>query len=101
MPPSYRTRETMCAVQAPDVYAGENCDQHRPRWVGSGEGDKDGDTEIGGTLSLAASTFPPGTIVTVAEPECPHCHMVPSQRGDGWQCECDFDWRAFTEDHFW
>ena len=90
----------MRAIQAPDVYAGEACDQHAAQWVGSADGDKDGDGPIGETLNLAAVTFPPGTVVTVAEPECPQCNIIPSWVGDRWECECDLDWRAFAEDQF-
>ncbi len=98
----YRTRETMRATQAPDVYGGADCAQHNPRWIGSAEGDMDGDGPVGvdGVLMLNAKTFPPGTRVTVREPECPHCHMVPSWTDGRWECECSFDWRAFAEDKF-
>lgn len=90
----------MRATQAPDVYCGETCDQHEPRWVGSAAGDKDGDGPIGATLTLAASTFPPGTRVLVEEPECPQCRTIPHLMGDQWKCECAFDWKSFAEDHF-
>lgn len=88
-------RETMSAVQAPDVYDGPNCNRHRPQWVGSADG------EIGQTLKLSARTFPPGTQVVVSEPCCPHCDEVPSwYPRKGWRCGCDFDWKAFAEDEF-
>ncbi|KRS15634.1 hypothetical protein [Roseovarius indicus] len=98
----YKTRETMRVVQAPNVYAGETCDQHEPRWIGSAEGDKDGAGPVGleDALMLSATTFPPGTIVTIHEPECPQCHTVPTWMGGRWECECDLDWRGFAEDHF-
>lgn len=94
-------RETMRAVQAPDIYDGPNCDRHRPRWSGSAEGDMDGEGPIGPTLKLAAKTFPPGTKVTIEEPVCPECHMVPTRwPRRGWKCECDFDWKSWAEDEF-
>ncbi|MET3601016.1 hypothetical protein [Martelella mangrovi] len=98
-------RETMWAQQAPDIYTGPNCDQHRPRWVVSAEGDMDGKSPIGETLDLSAKTFPPGTKVTVQEPECPRCHEVPSlmdmpgQSGQ-WECGCDFDWKGWADEQF-
>ncbi len=104
-----RLRETMRAKQAPDVYDGETCDQHRPQWVGSAAGDKDGDGPIGGTLELAARIFPPGTQVTVSEPQCPNCHETPHNMGDVpdgsgwktlWKCGCDFDWHEWANDEF-
>lgn len=94
-------RETMRAKQSPDVYAGPECDQHLPQWVGSAVGDKDVDGEIGPALQLEASTFPPGTIVTIKEPVCPHCRSVPMRDGsDRWSCDRDFDWRAWAEETF-
>lgn len=41
-------RETMRAKQSPDVYAGPDFDQHLPQWVGSADGDKDGDAGADG-----------------------------------------------------
>lgn len=93
-------RETMRAKQAPDVYAGKGCDQHRPRWVGCAEGDKDGDGDIGATVKLAAVTFPPGTVLIIKEPTCPNCGSVPSHADGRWQCDCDFDWRAWASVQF-
>lgn len=98
-------RETMRAEQAPDIYDGPDCDQHRPQWVGSADGDKDGDGPIGETIELAANTFPPGTKVTISEPSCPHCEEGPTFSADGdlpgkWKCGCDFDWRAWAEEQY-
>lgn len=105
-------REIMRATQAPDVYAGEACNSIEPRWIGSADGDKDGDGPVGrdGVISLAARTFPPGTVISIQSPECPECGEVPSDMGDlpdgkggwytSWKCGCAFDWRAFTLDTF-
>lgn len=102
-----KRREVMRATMAPDVYSGPDCDHHAPRWVGSAEGDIDGDGDVGveGVLMLAAHTFPPGTTVVVSEPECPQCGCVPYLISEFpaeqmWGCECDFDWRYFTEELF-
>jgi hypothetical protein len=102
-------RETMTAQQAPDLYSGPNSDQSEPRWRTSTECDK-GDGEELDTLKLAARTFPPGTKVSISEPECPNCGSVPTDLGDlpdekggwftSWRCECDFDWRAWTANEF-
>ncbi|MCB1349818.1 MAG: hypothetical protein KDK11_14715 [Maritimibacter sp.] len=100
-----KRRETMRAEMAPDVYSGPDCDRHDPRWIGSAEGDMDGDGEvgIGGNVTLSAMVFPPGTTIVVSEPECPVCGSVPHLMSDWpeeqvWKCDCEFDWRAFTEE---
>lgn len=107
-----RLRETMRARHAPDVYVGPNCDRHESRWMGSAEGDMDGDGPVGreGTLMLSARTFPPGTVVTVSMPECPNCHETPHDMGDlpdgkggwftKWKCGCDFDWHEWASEEF-
>ncbi|UWS09851.1 hypothetical protein K4K98_11030 [Phaeobacter inhibens] len=100
-------RETMRAEMVPDVYADQNCDQHEPRWMGSTEGDIDsgGDVGIDGVILLDAKIFPPGTKITVSEPECPDCGTVPTLQSTHpaeqiWQCECDHDWRAWANTEF-
>lgn len=100
-------RETMRAEMAPDVNSGPNCDDHDPRWIGSADGDMDGPGEvgIGGNITLSAMIFPPGTTITVSEPVCPNCGTVPHLMSTWpeqqvWECECDFDWRAFATDRY-
>lgn len=96
-------RETMRAEHAPDVYGGPACDQHLPRWVGSAEGDRDGPGPIGEELVFDAKVFPPGTLVKVFEPVCPHCHEVPvlmPELSSGWKCGCDFNWKDWADDRF-
>jgi len=93
-------RETMRAQQQPDVYGGSTCDEHRPRWSGCAEGDMDGPSPIGKTLSLDAEHFPPGTKVLVLEPECPSCGAIPFKVDGVWKCECAFDWHSWTEEQF-
>lgn len=95
-----RYNETMRARQIPDIYDGPNCDQHRPRWWGSADGDRDGDDEIGDDIELAAKTFPPGTKVIVMEPSCNKCGEVPTQIENEWKCGCDFNWKDWAEEEF-
>lgn len=98
-----KLHETMRATMSPDVYDGPNCDQHLPQWIGSAEGDMDGDGPVGvdGALSLSAHTFPPGTVVTVQEPRCPECDEIPSPGQSGnWECGCAFDWHEWASEEF-
>ena len=93
--------EIMRAQQAPDVYDGPECDQHRPRWVGSAEGDMDGDGEISDVLELVARTFPPGTKVAVSVPVCPDCETPADAHSDQTdKCECGFDWKEWATNEF-
>lgn len=107
--PKIGYRETMRAIQSPDVYAGQNCDSHEPRWVGSADGDKEGAGPLSGTLSFDASAFPPGTKIVIFEPKCPRCGETPYDYGDSrygevwertWRCACDFDWREWSTTEF-
>ena len=99
-------RETMQAVMRPDCHSGETCDQLRPRWFGSADGDKDGDGEIGETVNLSAATFPPGTVLKILVPECPACGDLPCAgpdlgSGAGYRvpdCECGFSWDSWARD---
>jgi hypothetical protein len=95
-------RETMEAMQKPDVFDGPNHDQHRPQWVGETEGGRDGSEAIEGNIELAPHTFPPGTKVSICEPVCPDCDEVPTLSGQSgeWKCGCDFDWKQWAEEQF-
>lgn len=91
-----KRREIMWAEMSPDLYAGETCDQVRPRWHCHAEGDMDSDHME--SISLDAKHFVPGTKIVVMEPECPQCGMVAS-------CcitdkACDFDWDAWRDDKY-
>lgn len=98
---SIKYREIMRAEQSPDVYDGPNCDQHRARWVGSAEGDMDGDGEISDTIALSAATFPPGTRVAISVPLCPDCGESADVANDQTEkCECGFDWKAWANDRY-
>lgn len=96
--------ETMSAVMAPDVYDGPNCDQIRPQWYASAEGDK-GDGDHSEAVTLAADTFPPGTKIKIEVPCCPDCHTPadfsydPASRRT-LPCECGFDWEAWARDEY-
>ena len=93
--------------QEPDIYAGETCDKHRPRWMTSYP--KEGDEEDGETLKLEmpAGQWPPGTRVTIEIPCCPKCGDPSDIKGfDGtkrkkWpNCHCGFSWRKWVEERF-
>lgn len=77
--------------QRPDVYAGPNCDQIEPRWIGNVDGE--GWVEVGlpdGSIAFMPEHFPPGTRVIVQEPECPECAEIASL------CSCGFDWEQWA-----
>lgn len=93
---------------APDYYAGDSCDQVRPRWmVGI---PKEGDEEEGEILKmdLVARRFPPGTRVLLEYPCCPECGEsadaqtplepingawdVPEHVTEWPDCSCGFSW---------
>lgn len=102
MPRKLRYYEIMHAYQHPDVYAGPNCDQHRPRWIGSTDGDKDGDGEIGnrrGHIVLNPNTFPAGTRISVSVPCCPNCGDD-ADSADRGKCQCGFDWKAWAANEY-
>lgn len=90
-------REVMWAEQHPDVYDGPDCDQIRPDWYISGEGDK-GPPEGGNdTVELAANTFPPGTKIVISVPLCPECEDTADMINDANKCiGCGFDWNEWA-----
>lgn len=110
-PPEIFYHAVMTAEMHPDMYAGDNCDQVRPRWEGYCDGDKEGG-EFDGPIILDPTYFPPGTKVTVEVPICPECGEpadVSWSLGEGGtqspgghveNCECGFDWRVWTENEF-
>ena len=85
-------RETQRAEMSPDIYAGENCDQVRPRWAVSAEGDMDSD--FSDTIEFDAKHFPPGTKVVISEPLCPQCEDLSVL------CDCGFDWEGWTRETY-
>lgn len=96
--------ETMWAEMSPDVYDGPNCDQIRPRWEASAEGDKGGADFID-ILELDAKTFPPGTRVIISVPDCPECFESADFAFDSrtmtmGKCSCGFDWNEWARDEY-
>lgn len=93
----------MNAEMRPDVYDGENCDQIKPKWYASCEGDK-GDGCDPDPIELAPEHFPPGTKITVEVPCCPDCgepaYSGPDHDYNSAKCVCGFDWAAWTRDEF-
>ena len=97
--PRFPLPEIMRAEQTPDVL-GDGA-----RWVGGGEGDKDGPSDVGETVQLAASTFPPGTVISVLVPVCPDCdhsadHAFDVGTGVMSKCACGHDWPLWVKERF-
>ena len=82
-------REVGRAEMKPDVYGGENCDEHVPGWTASFEGDRDSERGLS-CLNLAAKAFPPGTQVIVQMPMCPNCDMIQEI------CDCGYNWKEWA-----
>lgn len=104
----YAERQTFW--QEPDVYDGDTCDKHRPRWMTSypKEGkEEDGEVLI---LNMPARQWPPGTRVTIEVPCCPKCgdpadmnepRGFPEMNARKWpNCKCGFSWRKWVEENF-
>jgi len=87
----------MSTEMKPNVYGGDDCNIHEPRWETYAEGDMDSETDHG-DIVLDCKTFPAGTIVIIKTPCCPKCDM------DVEMCKstenCDFDWKEWTEDRY-
>lgn len=81
----------------PDVYAGDTCDQVRPRWVAYIE--KEGRCDVGELIELNAKTFPAGTRILIQIPDCPECTTSADLASDG-KCECGFDWDQWTQEQY-
>jgi len=94
--------EIMRAEQKPDVYAGKDCNTHKPRWIGSGSGDKEGPTDVGnrkGHIVLVPSAFPAGTRIAISVPCCPECDEDADSAYLG-KCQCGFDWKQWADTEF-
>lgn len=84
----------------PDVYAGENMDEHEPAWNGYAVGDM-GDETFKEPIVFEAEDYPPGTRVIVESPICPKCHEVYENcMARGGSFPCDFDWRNWVEEQY-
>jgi hypothetical protein len=87
---------SMRAERTADIYCGENCDEHRPLWRTSCDGDR-GESEDSDNIVLSPQAFPPGTKITISLPVCPECHT------DSECCQsshCSFDWKEWTENMY-
>ena len=82
---------------SPDMYHGRDCNEVRPRWMVGVE--KEGPTEINGSIELNPSMFPPGTRVLIQVPECPECGIDAEFATLG-KCECGFDWNEWRDSHY-
>ena len=85
------------ARMEPDLYAGNLCDEVRPRWMSYDE--KEGQTEIDGNIELDPSTFPPGTRILIQVPECPECGLNAEFATSG-KCDCGFNWNAWRDNQY-
>lgn len=102
-----RFHVTQGAEMAPDLYAGDTCDQEKPRWRIWSEGDM-GDHDYIDTAKLAAKHFPPGTKITIEVPCCPRCDEPldcgpnPETKAIEYPatCDCGFDWKAWVADRY-
>lgn len=99
---SMEYRKTQSAIMEPDLYDGPDCDDVRPRWVAYVE--KEGRTDIGEDMNLAATTFPPGTRVEISVPICPKCNDLDADYayamdGDG-ICQCGFNWNEWRDSEY-
>lgn len=90
----------MWGEMKPDVYSGENMDQHRARWHTHCDGDMDSEYSDA-TLALDPKLFPPGTKISVEVPRCPQCDLPSEFVSEQTRlCDCGFDWKTWTEDQY-
>lgn len=82
----------------PDIYGGDNCDQHIPTWDVYSDGDKNS-TSID-KITLDAKDFPPGTKIVISEPVCPKCGMTVGMCMELGTDQCEFDWENWVEEQY-
>ncbi len=93
-----------------DVYCGDKCDESKPIWNSSCDGDMDSETHTD-PIILATTHFPAGTKVTVSVPQCPECGLPRmSSGGQNEQgetvvtheekCDCGFDWFTWEQNEY-
>lgn len=91
---------TMWFEMKPDVYGGEDMNQHIPMWNGYADGDKQDDTSKD-PLIFDPKLYPPGTKIVVSEPLCPICNEVYAncivRSGHN---ACTFDWKQWAEEQY-
>lgn len=84
-----------------DVYAGENCDQHRTYLESWCEGDMD--TLTSKEFILDSKRWPVGTKLIVQVPMCPNqdCYVDAESQNENGKCtECGFDWVNWAEEQY-
>ena len=96
--------ETMWAEMRPDVYRGENLDEHKPQWTGWAVGDT-GEETINGDMELSPGHFPAGTKVSLSVPLCPKCGDSSDiywdhDNGKSKDCGCGFSWKEWAEEQY-
>lgn len=96
--PDVELEEADKVVHEPDVYSGENCDEHRPRWVG--DFPKHGKDDVGDTVSLKVEHFPPGTEIRIYVPDCPRCGESADIYWPETTCGCGFDWHKWADEKY-
>lgn len=81
-----------CAEMSPDIYGGEDCNEHIAQWKAYFDGDKDsGFVDV---IKLDSAHFPAGTRIVVSMPMCPDCNETQET------CQCGFDWMEWIEDNY-
>lgn len=92
MSDAMKFQEIAWAEMKPDLYDGKTCDQVKPQWsyFCDGEEGEEGLTQ----LTLAATTFPPGTKVVISIPKCPDCNENCET------CTCGFDWDGWRDNQY-
>jgi len=79
------------AEMKPDVYGGESCEEHIPRWMGYLYEDDETDLEI---IKLDPKAFPAGTKILIEIPICPKCELQQEL------CKCGFDWMGWINESY-
>ena len=94
------------AEMHPDLYDGESCDQVKPQWNSSMEGDKNSEEGIE-VIDYPALAYPPGTKITISIPCCPKCgnpadsnSIMPGERYEISDCDCGFNWNNWTDEQY-
>jgi hypothetical protein len=86
-------QEVGWAEMKPDIYGGESCEEHVPRWDAYFDGDKQGTCDVH-PLTLDPKNFPAGTKVVISTPMCPRCYETQET------CHCGFDWKNWVENEY-
>lgn len=94
--------EVMWAEQAPDIYDGPRCDQHRPDWRTSELDCKSMPEGGNDLLELKADNWPAGTKIVISVPICPDCGESAELGGlaASKKCDCGFDWKEWAENEY-